>query len=253
MAASSNPEFQQLFAAYTNRDLTREEQARLRELSGSDLARRAALAEVDALHDLLAEERDLRDHAAAPVDAVEAGDEGFLRLQRAAARAEGGLRERLDEAVVLPRTAPGAAAPDPVRESRRIWLMVAAALFLLALVLRFLPEGNPALDPSTPDQAKVLGGPDILLTTDVRADEPVLFWGAVSGARRYRAEVVDPAGAVVLERAEALARENQWRLSAAEFADLAGRNQLFLRVVALDGEGGELARTRRSQPLRFRR
>ena len=104
MSARDKRELELLRIAHANRETTAAEDERLRELVreqgavGADAAGpdEAELREIEDLHQLFREERKLREEAL--VEAVSPGeraDEGFRRLEQAAAQAEDQLRAKL--------------------------------------------------------------------------------------------------------------------------------------------------------------
>lgn len=247
---SDNHEFDQLFAAYHNRDLTAGEQTRLRELAAQDVGRRGALAEVDAVHELCDAERGLRARIMVPVEAADEADESYRRLASAAAQAEEKLRARLLHRVPGPS---GVASPAGPQRSGWRWgyVLVAAALLITALVGIFY-DPSPTLDRAMPDAGKVLGGHRILLTTEIRADSPNLSWSEVGGAESYEATILDAEGNVILQRASPAGRWTRWELSRTEFDRLRRHPALRLRIVARAANGAILAATPEPVPLQLR-
>ncbi|MCB9869947.1 MAG: hypothetical protein H6837_08830 [Planctomycetes bacterium] len=241
-------DFEQLFAAFTNAELTAEETARLRALAAPDVGRRGAVAEVEAVHELFAAEAALRADTLRPVEPVEEASEGFQRLARAAGRAEQRIRDRLAQPSVL-RASVDVTSPRRVR--RVVWLAAAGLLLVVLAGILTHRGGQPALDLRTPDRA-VLGHDRIHATSTLSARSAKLAWTAVAGANHYHAVILDETQAVLLQRAASERRETEWGLTAVEFARLrSSRGPLALQVVAFDRDGREVGRTEAGQQLRL--
>ena len=239
MAVDDDREFAQLFAAFTNGDVTAQERGRLTELAGRDVGRRGSLAEVEAVHEVLDVENRMREQVMLPVDPGEEADESYQRLSRTAARAEEKLRANLMH--------PVSDLSGSVRGNgrRRPWLYFAAAAALLcSAVYGLWPSGGtPGLDTTRPDSS-TLGGRSIYVTPQLSGDSPQILWTQVDGATFYDAEILDAAGQIVLSRAAEFRRANDWRLSEEVMADLRGREgQLQLRVIARDRDGEVVGET----------
>ena len=239
-------EFDQLFVAYANRDVTAEERDRLRQLAGQDVARRGALAEVQALHELFDREVTTRNAVMAPVEAAEEADEGYQRLARAAASAERSLRARLTGPNL--RALPG--APKTRTRWGRILVAVAAILVIGAIVGVLANRGAaPALDTNRP-ASDVLGGFDVSVTTRISEDSPRLSWSEIRGAALYQVSILDASGRVLMQRAEG--RLTDWQLSKNDLYSLrAQEGGAFVRVVVTDQDGRELARTKQPRRIEF--
>ncbi len=228
-----------LLRGYANRDLTDAERRRLASLCAADPELRRSSRGLEDLHEALMLERELREELSVPVGLDEQGDEGFQRLARVAAAEEDGLRARLRHGRDL--AGPGACETVPRLGGRRV-LMVAALLLLAGVaVVVLLRDGDrtgPGLLPGRP-QDLPLGGEirGIVMSTELHLDRPVLEWHAVVGASGYRAVIGGSDAEVVLAREVSAA--NRWSLDAAQVEVLrrtTGR-PLFLRVVAVDGDG----------------
>ncbi len=254
MAVHDNREFEQLFVAYANGELTREEHSRLLVLVGQDVGRRGALAEMDAVHEVFAVEAGMRSRIQRPVEPIEEADESYQRLVGAAARAETGLRATLEQSPVI----------DPLVVKRaprqgaatRVWAVALAAVVfaVVSLVLALNPGGPPPLDGSNPGH-NVLGN-DIVITPSVTADSPWLSWGIPhADAVDYQAVILDAQDEVVLQRATTdlrIRRATTWALSEEDLQRLRQHRELFLRVVAFDKAGVEVARTTGKKPIDVR-
>lgn len=227
----SDVAFERLLQARAIDELTPGERAQLERLAAADPRRATALAEWDAVHDLLAAERALRRSVQAPVEPVEEAEQGFARLQGAAARAGEQLRAHLATAA-LPRVV-GAA---PVR--RRWWLAAAVALVAVScwwLVGRGI---GPVLDPNVPQDRRAGGNLQLVLLEPVlTASARTIRWAPVAGAHGYGVVVVDADGNVVLSRDVSSQKSTAWELTPEQFASLRAQARLALRVSALDGAG----------------
>ena len=131
-----NTEFEQLFAAFTNGVLTKDERQRLYELAGRDVGRRGALAEVEAVHELLGVEKKMRTLVMQPVDPAEEADESYQRLAKTAARAEQKLRDNMLRPMTIDVQYP-ALPPAGATGSRRVIYFAAAAVLAIVLGLFF--------------------------------------------------------------------------------------------------------------------
>jgi hypothetical protein len=239
MAVDDNKEFAQLFAAFTNGDVTVQERTRLTELAGRDVGRRGSLAEMEAVHEVIDVENQMRGQVMRPVDPGEEADESYRRLSRSAARAEEKLRANLMYPVADLSTLARGNGP------RRPWFYFAAAAALLCASLYGLwPSGGaPGLDANKPGSS-TLRGRSIYVTPQLSGDSPQILWTQVDGATFYDAVILDAAGQAVLPRAAELRRYNDWRLSEEILVDLRSREgQLYLLVIARDRTEQELART----------
>jgi len=250
-----NREFEQLFAACSNGELTREERLRLQDLAGQDVGRRGALAEMETVRELLDIESSMRKAIRRPADPAEEADEGYQRLASAAARAETGLRANLEQSKILETLAP---PRGPVKRApSRAWgiTLAAAAAVLVGILIGMGAGHSSGLDSATPDIDKVLGVADIDVTTVLTAESPRLSWASPADAVRYDALIVDEAGVVVLTRPSTdlrVQRSTLWTLSSEEFTALREHKNLFLEVIARDKQGEEVARTHRKQRIDLR-
>ena len=250
-----NREFEQLFAACSNGELTKEERLRLQDLAGQDVGRRGALAEMEAVRELLDIESSMRKAVRRPADPAEEADEGYQRLASAAARAEAGLRASFEQSKVMETLAPSRGSVK--RGPSKVWgvALATAAAVLVGILIGMGAGQSSGLDSSRPDDSKVLGLADIDVTTALSAESPRLSWAAPADAVRYDAVIVDEAGAVVLTRPATdlqVQRSTFWTLGAAEFSALREHKALFLEVIAKDKRGEEVARTLRKHRIDLR-
>ena len=227
---SDADEFEQLLAAYANRELSGAQRQRLDTLVTSP-QRAAAVDELQALHDWLDDEASLRRVVAAPVEAREEQDATWQRIARSAALAGEELRVRLATAPDLP------VVPAAGRRAR--WLLLPAAAAAVLIVWLLLARGGPpALIDGRPDDSRLGATSRILMVPEISSRSPSFSWHAVPGARGYDVSVFDTQDNVVLERPAASAAATTWDLTRAEFAALRGhRGRLLLRVIARDGAG----------------
>ncbi len=231
----NNNELEQLMVAHMNRDLTQEERDRLQDLASKDPARRGVVAEMDAMHELLDAEAQLRAQVMAPAELGEEAGEGYARLAKAASRAEDQLRNQLRDQQTL-QLQPGLL---PERRRQR-WLAVAlavAAAIILSLIF-INHDGGPGLNGNTPENDFIGRQTVIILDPVIRRQDRSLSWGDVSGARFYDVSIVDANNDAVLQRDANARGSHSWQLTMAQF-DLLSRHQgaLYLRVVATDGAG----------------
>ena len=246
MAVHDHTEFEQLFAAYTNGVLTQDERQRLYELAGRDVGRRGALAEVEAVHELIGVEKKMRTRVMQPSEPAEEADESYRRLAKAAARAEQKLRDNmlLPTTIDVPRT-PVPHTPAGAAGSRRVIYFAAAAVLVIAAALFFAlnHDSAPRLDGDKPTKA-VLGVRGIQTLTTVTADSPELSWGRIEYARTYEASVLDANGRAVLRRAAGLSRFTHWQLSDQDLSTMRQHEgDLYLRVVGRDENGAVVGQT----------
>ncbi|MEM7204724.1 MAG: hypothetical protein AAF628_30990 [Planctomycetota bacterium] len=248
MSVSDAKEFERLVTGLAHGELSPAETAQLRRLAAADARREVQVHQTEKLLGLLGREREVYQQAAAPLDPSEDADPVVQQLRRRAAEMELRLRR---EAVPSGPAARGIASPGRPAASRwdRFgWRASAAAMAaaLLAAVL-WWATGTSGDDVAGPVDPRELGGPAvqiILLDQVVSRDSPEISWQAVPGARSYRATIVDPSDAIVLQRAAALARGTRWALQEAELERLrAAPSPLRLRVVALDSGELEVATT----------
>jgi hypothetical protein len=124
-----------------------------------------------------------------------------------------------------------------------VWTWAAAAVIVLALgqlVFGWFQPSAPADERLGGDR----GLPRILLEAKIDPATRALSWHAVVGARTYDGVITDDENRVVLSRPESAARSTVWQLTATEYARLAeSSGPLFLRVIARDGAGLEVATT----------
>lgn len=250
-----NIEFEQLFAAYSNRELTREESSRLYELAGKDVGRRGALAEMEAVQELMGVEVEMRKIVQRPVEPAEEVDESYQRLAAAAVRAETKLRATMEHPAMIQTLVEHR---HPTRRSTAvIWgaVLAAAAILVVSLPFLFGPSSSPGLDGTRPDPGKVLGLADIHTATVISAASSKLSWDAPEGAVRYDAILVDGANSEVLRRPSTSLRVHRstvWDLTTEELAICRQHEGLFLQVVARDKRGVEVARTLRKKLVELR-
>ena len=255
MAMHDNSEFEQLFAAYSNRELTREERSRLYELAGKDVGRRGALAEMEAVQELMGVEVEMRKIVQRPVEPVEEADESYQRLAAAAVRAETKLRATMEHPSMINTLAQHR---HPTRRSTAVvWGAVLAAAAILVVTVPFLfgPTLLSGLDGTRPDPGKVLGIADIHAATVISVAAPKLSWDAPAGAMRYDATLVDGANSEVLRRPSTSLRVHRstvWNLTIEELAICRQHEGLFLQVVARGKRGVEVARTLRKKLIELR-
>lgn len=248
MSLPEDREFTMLLAAHGNRELTDAESERLRALAAADARRAAELAGVDDVLERFATERALLDDVAAPLTPREAGDAGYQRLQRAAARAEDELRARC-------RHGRDAASATMAPRRRARWLLVAASVAVGAGAWFWFAGGDrPALLDQRPSDAVLGGGTRIVLEADLSRSRREFTWHAVVGAIGYDAAIAEKGGVVVLQRPDAAARSTQWLLTSEQIAALERRadagTALVLRVAARDATGAEY-RSSGDVPVRF--
>lgn len=227
----SDVTFVRLLQARAIDELTPGEREQLERLAAAEPRKAAALAEWDAVHAVLADERALMRSVQAPVEPVEEADEGFARLQAAAVRAGERLRAQMVSAT-LPRVV-------GVPSTRRTW-WVAAAIALVALSCWWLVGRGtaPALDSNAPQDRRAGGSLQLVLLEPVlTATARTIRWAPVAGAHGYAVVVVDAGGNVVLSRDVTLQKSTAWELTPEQFASLRPQSQLALRVSALDGAG----------------
>jgi hypothetical protein len=257
MSKPDHAAFAALLEAHTCRVLTADEERQLRALAAADPQRVAELRTVDALHEVLADERELRAAVALPATPVEEADEGYRRLQSIAARAEDELRAKLTfgaaaEVFAGLRAPPDSAAVRGVRAGiRRGWFFAAAAGLLaaagLGLALLGRGDGRPELLEGRPDGRTLGQAARIVLRAELDPARPVLSWHPVLGASRYDARIEDGDGALCLERTVGSAASTTWEFTEDQIRTLravraAGR-ELFLRLVATDRAGIPIAST----------
>ncbi|MBK8101051.1 MAG: hypothetical protein IPK26_28540 [Planctomycetes bacterium] len=227
----SDVTFLRLLQARAIDELTPGEREQLDLLAAADPRRGAALAEWDVVHEVLADERALRQSLQPPVEPIEEAAQGFVRLQAAAARAGERLRSQM-VAATLPRVV--AAAP-----ARRSWWLAAAALLVALSCWWLVGRGAaPALDPNVPQDRRAGGNLQLVLLEPVlTASARTIRWAPVAGAHGYGVVVVDADGNVVLSRDVTLQKSTAWELTPEQFASLRAQVRLALRVSALDGAG----------------
>lgn len=252
MAVHDNREFEQLFAAYSNGELTKAECSRLYDLAGQDVGRRGALAEMEAVHELLKVEVRMRKTVQRPAEPAEEADESYRRLAAAAARAQAKLRANLEQATMI-QTMP--LGDIQKRSAVRTWGMVlaAAALVVVSVLVGMGMGQTSGLDGSNPDN-KVLGY-SISMRTVLTVDDPRFSWDPVEDATRYDASILDHSGTEVVLRPTVdirVRRATEWTLSSAGLEVLRKHGELFLRVVATDKRGEVLARSTSKTPIELR-
>lgn len=250
MAENDNREFEQLFAAFSNADVTTDERERMHALASGDLARRGAVAEVEALHELVAAERSLRAVTMRPVEPVEEADESYRRIAAAAARAGETLRAQM-----LHPSPEVQQVTAEVETPRFGWALRVAALAAVALIAvavgMLLGDDRPPMSTGTPAD-KVLGGGAIQVTTRIDLAAPELSWTEVDGAASYEVSIFDSRGAVVLRRAEGR-RFTRWPLTATDLGLLTARmGQLSIEVIARRADARVVGRSPGRQPLQLR-
>lgn len=250
-----NKEFEQLFAACSNGELTNDERLRLQELAGQDVGRRGALAEMEAVHELLDIERSIRKSVRRPSEPGEEADESYQRLAVAAGRAEAGLRADLEQSKMIGTLPPRRGSVR--RSASKVWgiALAAAAAVVVGILIGVGAGQASSLDGGMPDNDKVLGVADIDVTTVLSADSPRLSWAASQDAVRYDAVILDGAGSVVLTRPSSdlrVQRATVWNLGAADLEALHKHESLFLEVIARDKQGEEVARTLRKKRIDLR-
>ncbi|MHC4512243.1 MAG: hypothetical protein ACYTGW_14570 [Planctomycetota bacterium] len=244
-------EFEQLLQAHANKELTTDERMQLAALAKDDPERQRAVGGFRELHRFMDDERRLTAAVMVPPDPSEETDESYRRMAQAAARAEQQLGAKLMNPVHregrfgAPRFAFGGSAS---RKNRRLWFAFAAAAAAALVAALLVFDWGPDAPPLNPDQP----GPDkigrpaniILLNPVLTASDLRLSWRHVQGARSYDARILDTDNAVVLARAFAQARSNEWWFTKAEYDVLKTHpGDLFLRVVARDGVGVGFATT----------
>jgi hypothetical protein len=231
MSAHSESDFERLLAAHVHRELAGHEADRLRALARGDAAREREVAEIGDLHARLDAERALYRRARTPLAPREEADPVYRRLARRAAAAEQSLRE----AACAPRAVP---ARRPAFGARARIAAAAAAVLGACALLPFL------LRPTAPPDTRWHVLPRILLEPEISPASRTLSWHAVVGARTYDVVIVDADDQTVLARPDRAVRSTLWELTADEYALLAkSRKPLYLRVVARDGAGLEVAST----------
>ncbi|MGE0144204.1 MAG: hypothetical protein AB7I19_16425 [Planctomycetota bacterium] len=231
--------------AHANRDLTNHEAAELREFATRDADAASAVAEMDALHESLDEERALFLAVSAPLTHAEEGDARWQRLSAAGAHAEAGLRAQLRFGEGVGATT-GSQGLRKVASHTRWWwaLAAAAAVIVLSIMLRGGGVERPSLLPNTPDDRVLGSGARILLTAELRLDRPVLSWHVVVGAAFYEAVILGPSGESLAQRADRSRASTTWELEATDLdrvRAVADRASLRLRVIARDSLGLPLA------------
>jgi hypothetical protein len=256
MAVHDNREFEQLFAAFTNADVTGDERARLHELAGQDVGRRGAIAEVEAIHELLAVEASMRDEIMRPVEPAEEADESFRRMAKAAARAGEKMRAQMLHPTNIRTFEHPSRGTAPARS--RVWLYSAAvaAVLMIAVAVGMLMNQSTAPGLSTglsPDSvlgagAEIGTGAEIDVTTSITEDSPELIWSEVKGAASYEVSILDADNVVVLRRAEGR-RFIQWKLNSDMTMLRAHEGDLFVTVVARNRAGEIVGATKRPRPL----
>lgn len=232
MSVHNESDFDRLFAAHCNRELEPGEFEQLQVLAGADEERAQAVQEVETMHRLFASERALFAAAAAPLEPRDEADEVYRGLCRRAAQAEETLR------------ASATAGTAPVSRARllsapRGWVAAAAAAFLVVAAYAL-----GVFTPAEPEDLRLRGIPRIQLEPEITRASPQISWHTVVGARTYDAVIVDAENRAILVRPDHASRSTAWQLTPDEFARLeSAAGAVFLRVVALDGSGLELATT----------
>ncbi|MCA8941505.1 MAG: hypothetical protein KDB80_03000 [Planctomycetes bacterium] len=238
MSAPERTEIASLLSAHTNCTLTDVELERLRSYAADDPELAREVDEIEQLHRAFADERELMDRAAAPVDPAEEIADEFQRLQQAAARASDALRSKLEHGE--PRVRAFA-----VGRSRRAswWLVVAAAMLIAGIWFAFRGDGRPVLDPQTPNDRTLGGAPAaIVLTAELHANQRSFAWLADPRARTYDVVLEAKTGEILLARSDEFATETSWELSPDEFARVSAHGgQIILRIEGKDGGGHTVA------------
>lgn len=250
MAVHDNREFGQLFAAFTNADVTGDERARLKELAGQDVGRRGAIAEVEAMHELLAVEASLRDEIMRPVEPREEADESFRRMAKAAARASEKMRANMLHPTTIRTFAPPASGTASGRQ--RVWLYTAgvAAVLMIAVAVGMLlsESAAPGLSTGRPPNRVLGGAVAIDVTTRITEDSPELSWFEVKGAASYEVSILDVDDVVVLRRAEG-GTFIHWNLASDMTMLRAHSGELFVTVVARNRAGEVVGETKKPRRL----
>lgn len=240
MSTPDRDEFTPLLEAHILRSLTADEEARLLALVSTDPDGAAELQAIDSLHAQFDVERRLQADAFTPARVEEEADEGFVRLQRAAAAAEGSLRAQMLHGGEIPATR---AAPRWGASRRRwaLWGVAAAALVALAVFLSGPNVGGPALIDRRPDDDVLGTTARIVMRAELSAAHPELSWHPVVGASRYDAVIEDAEGRALFSRPQERVRSTVWALTTDQvealraLRDAGGESRL--RIVARDGAG----------------
>lgn len=233
----TNVEFEDLLRAGALGSLVRTERERLDELAAGDSERVRRVAEVDAVLEAFAAERELLAETVAVEAPFETGDPTLQRLSTAAARAERELRARLERPAATPAPTAPAARTGAWRRAVA-WTALAAAAVLALLLWSGQLGGGEALDSRRPDDLRAGAALQlVLLQPTLTADARTISWAAVPGASGYDAHILDRSGAIVLERDPQLQKSTAWELSPTDYAALLRHRPLRLRVTALDGVG----------------
>ncbi len=129
--------------------------------------------------------------------------------------------------------------PRPAATRPAVWAAAASVLLAVALGLVTLRDRGGSALPDRPIDDVVRGGRiEIVTPLGVRAEAPAsISWSAVKDAARYRVEILgvdgDPVASAELDAAE-------WVLPESVRSGLETFVAYRVRVVALDGAGGEL-------------
>jgi hypothetical protein len=228
-----NPEFEHLLAAHASGELDASDRGTLLRLADAAPERAGDLEAIDSALAAFSAERRLRQQVLAPAEVREEADACYARLQRAAARVEGEIRDRAVAGGIPQRVS---AAPAPARRARVWSFAFAVAAVVLLGVFLWLQRG-PALSSATPNDDRLGSVPTLQLRPQIGDQASSVEWQAWPGATRYEVVIEDGEGASVLSRPAADARSTRWELSSAEVASLREHKQLFLRVVARDSIG----------------
>jgi hypothetical protein len=250
MAVHDNREFGQLFAAFTNADVTAAERVRLNELAGQDVGRRGAIAEVEAIHELLVVEASMRCEIMRPVEGAEEADESFGRMAKAAARAG----EKMRANMLHPTTIRTFVQPKPSADAGRLraWLYGAAvaAVLMIAVAIGMLLNNNGAPGLSGGKPGDEVLGEYISVTTQITDNSRELSWLEVKGAASYEVSILDASKAVVLGKTESRRRFTNWHLSTSDMTLLREhQGALFVTVVARDRAGETVGATREPERI----